>query len=173
MRTRWRWLGVGMSLATLACGRSDAGANAAARTPTLPATSDCAHAACGEGYFVDALVQDGCAAAPSCRVELKLVATGEFHVNDEYPYRFKADALPGFEFLGTDSNGKNVFSKPAGDWTKADAKSGVLAVKLLPATAGAETRAAATLSGVFKLSVCSSQTCLIDQPQVRAVLAAR
>jgi hypothetical protein len=136
-------------------------------------TSECSHAACGEGYFIDAVAKDGCVAAGPCRVELKLVATGEFHVNDEYPYRFKADALHGYEFLGTDPNGKNVFSKTAGDWTKADAKSGVLAVKLLPASPHEGSGAAATLSGVFKLSVCSSETCLIDQPQVHALLPAR
>ena len=43
---------------------------------------------------------------------VKLVATGEFHINDEYPYRFKADDASGIEFLGTDG-GKNAFSKAA------------------------------------------------------------
>jgi hypothetical protein len=41
-----------------------------------------------------------------------------------------------------------------------------MTLKVVPA-------AAAVVSGVFKLSVCSAESCLIDQPQVRAVVAAR
>ena len=89
---------------------------------------------CGEGYFVDAISQGGCSPGAPCRVSFKLVATGDFHVNDEYPYRFKGEAVPGIAFLGTDPSGKNVFSKPAGDWAKTNAKSGVMTLKLEAAT---------------------------------------
>jgi hypothetical protein len=156
----------------VACGRSEPGASGTARSPKPPAATDttataCSHAACGQGYFVDAVPQDGCSPGAACRVSLKLVATGDFHVNDEYPYRFKGEPAAGVEFLGTDPGGKNVFSKPAGDWAKADAKSGVMTLKL---TAAAPPQ---VVTGVFKLSVCSAESCLIDQPQVRAVVALR
>ena len=77
-----------------------------------------------------------CTAGSPCNVTLKLVATGDFHVNDEYPYRFKADDAPGVAFLGTDPGGKNTFSKAAGDWQKADAKSGAMTVKFIAANPG-------------------------------------
>ena len=55
---------------------------------------DCGHAVCADNFFVDA-VPASCTAGAPCSVTLKLVATGDFHVNDEYPYRFKADAKSG------------------------------------------------------------------------------
>jgi hypothetical protein len=149
------------------CGKSDARASVhPPNPPGLPA--DCGHAACGEGYFIDTVVEDGCSAGASCRVAVKLVATGDFHVNDEYPYRFKVQPTPGVELLGADPAGKNVFSKPAGDWAKTDAKSGTMTVRVTPTV-----KLPSTISGIFKLSVCSAQNCLIDQPEVRAVIAAR
>ena len=123
---------------------------------------DCGHAVCADNFFVDA-VPASCTAGAPCSVTLKLVATGDFHVNDEYPYRFKADAAPGVTFLGTDPNGKSTFSKAAGDWQKADAKSGAMTLKFIAAGAGTT-----ALGGTLKLSVCSAQACLLEQKQVTA-----
>jgi hypothetical protein len=96
-------------------------------------------------------------------VTLRLVATGDFHVNDEYPYRFKAEEAPGVRFEGTDAAGKNVFSKPAGDWQKSDLKSGAMSVKFTALEKGTD-----TIAGTFKLSVCSPQNCLLEQRQISA-----
>jgi hypothetical protein len=157
------WVGLALAFCAVACGKNEAPVGGAPSTATAPpAPADCGHAACGDSFFVDALVRDGCATAARCEVSLKLTATGAFHVNDQYPYRFKAEATPAVEFLGTDPAGKNVFSRQGGDWTQTDAKSGVLTVHWTPTAAGA-----GTLSGVFKLSVCSEQNCLIEQPQLR------
>lgn len=99
---------------------------------------------------------------------LKLFATGQFHINDEYPYRFRADDAPGVAFLGTDAAGKNVFSKPAGDWQKVEAKAGAMKVSFSPAAPGDK-----TIAGTFKLSVCSPQSCLIEEPRISAAIAAK
>lgn len=157
------------AVAALACvaaacskGR-DAAARGAPETMALSAPqSGCAHALCADNFFVD-VASGRCAAGGACNVTLKLVATGEFHVNDEYPYKFKADEAPGVEFLGTDGAGKNVFSKAAGDWQKTDEKSGVMTVKFKPQDHGNK-----TIAGVFKLSVCSAQNCLLEQRPVAA-----
>ncbi len=69
--------------------------------------------------------------------------------------------MSGVDFVGTDDGGKNVFSKAAGDWRKADARSGAMTVKFKPADKGRP-----TIAGLFKLSVCSAQTCLLEQRQV-------
>jgi hypothetical protein len=131
------------------------------------AAADCGHTVCSESFFVDAVAPDACASGARCDVTLKLVATGAFHVNDQYPYRYKAQPTPTVEFLGTDPAGKNVFSKPAGDWAQTGAKSGVLTVHLTPTAKGG-----AMISGVFKLSVCSEQNCLIEQPEVHVAIHA-
>jgi hypothetical protein len=164
-----RWSGLALVMALLGCGKSHAASSHIADAPKASgALADCGHAVCGENYVLDAAVGQDCSAGARCLIALKLVATGDFHVNDQYPYRFKAEATSGIEFLGTDATGKNVFSKPAGDWVKSDAKSGIMTVQLTPTMKGRS-----TISGIFKLSVCSAQNCLIEQPQVRVALAAR
>jgi len=98
---------------------------------------------------------------------VKLTALGDFHVNDEYPYRFKANDVPGIDYAGTDAMGKGVFSKPAGDWKKADAKSGVMTVKFTPREKGDK-----TITGTFKMSVCSAANCLLEQRELSTLVAA-
>jgi hypothetical protein len=141
------------------------GANGA--SAPRPADGACKHAACADNFFVDTAASNDCAAGAPCSVTVKLVALGDFHVNDEYPYRFKADDTPGVDFGGTDALGKGVFSKPAGDWHKDDAKSGAMTVKFTPREKGSK-----TISGTFKLSVCSVQNCLLEQRQLSVPVVA-
>jgi hypothetical protein len=178
------WVGLALVAGSFSCNKGAptgsvpsapaASAAPAGDSPRAPVASaapapaaDCGHAVCGESFFVDAVAKDGCSTGGRCEVSLKLVATGAFHVNDQYPYRYKAEPTPTLEFLGTDPAGKNVFSKPAGNWAQTGAKSGVLTVQVAPSAKGA-----ATVSGVFKLSVCSEQNCLIEQPQVSVAIHA-
>jgi len=135
--------------------------------PAAPAAA-CAHAACADNFYVDAVPADGCAAGSPCTLAVKLVATGDFHINDEYPYRFKADDAPGVEFLGTDAAGKGSFTKGAGDWKKTEEKSGTMTVKFTPAASGPK-----AVSGTFKLSVCSAANCLLEQRPVSATIVAK
>jgi hypothetical protein len=163
-----------VALALAAWGNSEAATTGRepVHTPTASPSSltgDCAgHAVCTANFFIDAVVPGGCAARASCSVALKLVATGDYHVNDEYPYRFKAEEVSGVRFEGADGAGKNVFSKLAGDWQKSDAKSGVMSVKFVPLEKGT-----VTIAGTFKLSVCSSENCLLEQRQISATVVAK
>ncbi|MGH7437725.1 MAG: hypothetical protein ACRENE_18765, partial [Polyangiaceae bacterium] len=133
--------------------------------PAAPAapSPDCGHAVCADNLFVDAAPGGACAAGAICTLRLTLVATGAFHVNEQYPYRFKADDAAGLTFLGTDEAGQNVFSKKAGDWKDFDAKSGTMTVKFSP-----HARGPATVGGVMKLSVCSGATCQLEQSRLSA-----
>jgi hypothetical protein len=137
-------------------------------TPVVsaPAPRD-GHAASDDNYFVDS-APDACTAGSVCTLRLKLTATGDYHINDEYPYKFKADDSAGVEFQGTDSNGKNVFSKAAGDWSKDAEKTGTMTVKFKPADKGSK-----TIAGTFKLSVCSQQNCLLKQAQLSVSVTVR
>ncbi len=160
-----------LSSVGLACSKGrDTVAHASASEATLAISAskaDCSHAACGDNFFVDAAPGD-CAAGSACSVTVTLVATGAFHVNDEYPYRFKADEAAGIEFLGTDGNGKTTFSKAAGDWQKTGEKTGTLTVKFVAKDPGQK-----TVGGTLKLSVCSAQACLLEQRQVTASVLAK
>src|SRR5271154_1680742 len=101
-----RWAVLGLGAMALACGRGEVAPGVAAHAIAPPgASAGCSHSACGESYFVDAAVQEGCLASARCQVALKLVATGAFHINAQYPYRFRAEATPVVEFLGTDPAG--------------------------------------------------------------------
>jgi hypothetical protein len=153
-----------LALALAACGRHDASASAAAKTDTSgPAPAGCgSHAACGREFFVDA-IPGACAAGAECAVVFQLTTLGDFHVNDQYPYRFKAADAPDVSYLGTDGAGKSVFSKAAGDWQRTGEKTGTMKVRFT--TAGQGER---TIAGTLKLSVCSAETCLLDQRDVTA-----
>jgi len=146
------------------CGRSEAraGVDAIDHRPIGNASTDCSgHAVCADGFSIDAVPQRGCVAGAPCTIALQLVARGDFHINDEYPYRYSADEEPGVRFDGTDRAGRNVFSKPAGDWQKTSAKSGEMNVRFTPTEKGRK-----AITGTFKLSVCSAETCLLEQRQV-------
>ena len=116
---------------------------------------------------VDAIPSPACEKGAACSLALTLVATGAYHVNDEYPYRFKGEDVDGLSFLGTDSAGKNVFSKAAGDWQKVDAKTATMTVKVSPSDPGPK-----TVAGTLKLSVCSADNCQLDQKPVSGVIRA-
>jgi hypothetical protein len=151
--------------------RQSPAATQALTAPTAAASAgNCGHAACADNFFVDTVAGEcvaGAADAP-CTVTVKLVATGDFHINDEYPYRFKADDAPGVQFLGTDAAGKNAFTKAAGDWQKTEEKAGTMSVKFTPAGRGSK-----EVAGTLKLSVCSAQNCLLEQRHVSATVIAK
>jgi hypothetical protein len=161
------FVAAGLALVPSACSRDADGALRGTK-PTLAAAvpiGECGHAVCADNFFIDTSSPPGCAPGATCTAGFRLVATGDFHINDQYPYRFKADDAKDLQFFGTDVGGKNVFSKAAGDWQKSDAKSGAMTVKFAPAGAGQK-----TVAGAFKVSVCSDANCLLEQRQVSAVV---
>jgi hypothetical protein len=109
-----------------------------------------------------------CKAGATCTATLRLEAKGDFHLNDEYPFKFTAGDNAKVEYLGTDGGGKNVFSKAAGDFAKQTAKVGVMTVKFKPSAPGS-----VTIDGVYKLSVCSEATCKLDNPSAKVTVAVK
>ncbi|MGD0523630.1 MAG: hypothetical protein ABSE49_00730 [Polyangiaceae bacterium] len=166
----WALLGVaGLVAFAAGCGKDSHAAAQGSENVAGPAQhADCGHSACGSNFFLDVAPAADCAAGATCNVTIKLVATGDFHINEDYPYKLKADDTPGVEFLGTDAAGKSTFSKAAGDWKKKDEKSGAMSVAFRAADKGSK-----TVGGTFKLSVCSAQTCQLEQQPVQATVAVR
>jgi hypothetical protein len=108
-----------ISFLTAGCGRdSQAATHQSVETAGSPLRGACSHAACGNDFFVDVGSVAGCAVGTTCTLELTLVATGDYHINDQYPYKFTAADSPGVEFLGTDGGRSNVFSRPARNWAQ-------------------------------------------------------
>ena len=157
-----------LGLLAAGCGKDSRAAQSRDDVAPPAPHNDCGHTSCGSNFFLDAAPPTDCVVGATCALTVKLVATGEFHINDEYPYKFKADDAPGVEFLGVDAAGKNVFSKGSSDWQKKDEKSGVMTIAFRSADKGQK-----TVAGTFKLSVCSAQTCQLEQQQVQATVAVR
>ena len=160
-------LAVALSLCAVACGRDGRTAPGPGDQPLgKPASSQCVHAACGNNYFVDTEQVGSCAVGAKCEAALTLVAVGAYHINDEYPYKFIAEAAPGVTYRGLDGAGANVFSKAAGNWSQRDEKTGAMTAAFTPSD-----RSAKKLSGTFKFSVCSAQNCQLEHVPVAVALA--
>ena len=170
--------GLAAAVAGAGCGRDShaetstetlgVGHRASKDTAASVSPAECAHASCGDDFFVDAEPPPACSPGATCTLALTVVATGAFHINDDYPYKFRADEQPGVEFLGKGEPRGNVFSKTADDWTKKDEKRGTMAVTFRTGTVGVK-----VLSGTFKLSVCSAEKCELEQRPVRTPVTVR
>jgi hypothetical protein len=120
-----------------------------------------AQVAKGTNFTVD--VDDSDCKVAACNLKLTVTSLNKFHVNKDYPYKFKADDVAGVDFQGKDAGGKNVFSKAAGDFTlgpddptlKAPVN-GWMSVRL-KAKAGA-----VKVTGKLKLSVCNEANCQME-----------
>lgn len=155
------------ALSAVACGRDGRaapGVDEAARSTASP--SKCVHAVCGNNYFIDADQTGKCTVGANCGAAFTLVAVGAYHINDEYPYKWTADAAPGLVFRGLDGAGANVFSKAAGNWSQRDEKTGVMSATFTPSD-----RTSKKVSGTFKFSVCSAQNCQLEHVPVSVALA--
>ncbi len=116
----------------------------------------------GKNFTLDA-ASPGCRVDLPCTMTLRLAASGEYHVNKEYPYKFLAAAAPGVQFLG---NGEaNTFSRAAGDFHEDGEKAATMTVRFKPTGAGE-----ARVSGTYKMSVCSAENCQVETQAVTLVV---
>ncbi|MGN6109871.1 MAG: hypothetical protein ACTHU0_32485 [Kofleriaceae bacterium] len=104
-------------------------------------------------YRIDAGPQTPCTAGAICEARLVLTALEGFKVNQDYPFKFVGDPLPGIAL-----DGEGAFALD-------DAKSGTMTVKFRAARAGT-----AQLTGTFKLSVCTAEICEIETPRISFVV---
>jgi hypothetical protein len=182
----WRGGVLVTALALDGCSRSEAapsentGIDARSRSTIAPATSSPVPAPAaalelaaskidGKNFRVEASPHGECKAGGECSVLLRLEALGEYHINKEYPYKFRAERGDGtLEYLGKDASGTNIFSKSAGDFKTEGEQKAVMTVRFKAAKAGD-----ATVTGVYKLSVCSAQNCQLESPRLALVVAVK
>ena len=123
-------------------------------TPLKPASTRLS----GKNFTLDA-ASPGCRVDTPCTMTLRLAASGEYHVNKEYPYKFTATPAPGVAFLG--SGDANTFSRAAGDFREDGEKAATMTVRFKPSSAGE-----ARVTGTYKMSVCSAENCQVESQAV-------
>ncbi|MBX3212843.1 MAG: hypothetical protein KF850_12465 [Labilithrix sp.] len=112
----------------------------------------------GDNFALD-LASPGCKVAAECAMTIKLVASGDYHVNAEYPYKFTATPAPGVELLG--KGDAATFTRAAGDFVSHDEKVGTMTVRFKPSAPGP-----VRIAGTYKFSVCSADQCQIEQEKL-------
>ncbi len=104
----------------------------------------------GKDYFrVDAAPeQPACQVAAPCEAQLILTALGDYHVNENYPFKLVVAPTAEVTVEGTGS-------------FRAKGKIGTLALPFRATSAGT-----AKIAGTFKLSVCNDENCQIETPKI-------
>ena len=92
-------------------------------------------------------------------VEILLDAKPPFHVNTQYPYKFKAKEGPGVKYP------KPVVTKDA---AKMETQRVTMPVAFVPEAAGDH-----TVSGQFAFSVCTDETCLMEKRDLTLVVSVK
>ncbi len=136
---------------------------AAAAVPLAAAHVD------GKNFRLDFVAEGDCKVGGECRAVIRLEALGEYHINKEYPYKFKAETKrEDVEFLGTDPAGKATFSKAAGDFKTEGEQKATMTVRFKAGAGGP-----LTIMGTYKMSVCSAQNCQLESQPISLDLAVK
>lgn len=104
-----------------------------------------------DNYVVEIAASGGYKAGAEGSVKVTLVAKGNYHINAQYPYKFKTAAPPpdGISYP------KPVLNRPDGTF---EATRASFQVPFVAAKTGK-----ATVGGIFHLSVCSEANCIMDK----------
>jgi hypothetical protein len=103
----------------------------------------------GPSHKVDVAPPPPCRAGDACTVRVQLTALGGFHVNKDYPFKFVPTPTDGVAHDGT------------GSFARDGEHAGTMTVTFRAAAPGT-----AKIAGTFKLSVCSGETCEIEDVPV-------
>jgi hypothetical protein len=119
----------------------------------------------GNHFQLGLSAQDDCAVGAECTGSISLTATGGYHINNEYPYKFIGDASGNYDWI---SSGANSFSKAGGNFAKTSETTAVMSFRYRGKAPGA-----ARLSGTYKMSVCSEANCQIEVQAIGAGITVR
>jgi len=153
----------GTALSTLAAADGGKGGDAGGPASSPSALKPASKHIDGSNFAL-ALASPGCKAGIECAMTIKLVATADYHVNKEYPYKFVATPTASVAFLGKPD--ATTFTRAAGDFTEEGEKTGTMTIRFKPSTPGA-----ITIAGTYKFSVCSADQCQIEQEKLELPIA--
>jgi hypothetical protein len=142
-------LGASLLALSPACSKvseASSGADQAA-TPAPPS----APAASNANYSASLEILGSCRSGQQCTVRAVVVARGDYHINEKYPYKFVAQDPP--------HRGVTYPKKVVGrEDSVLQEKKAVLVVPFVADGAGER-----TVGGTLSLSVCSTANCLMDK----------
>jgi hypothetical protein len=154
-----------LAMTAFACSRPDATPEAAKDAPAAPAkqaspqegtaAQPATASVAGEHFVVDATA-GVCKVNEECPITLTVKASGGFHINKEFPYKFTGSDVDGVTYLGKD--GAKTFGRASGDFVEKGETVGVLNVRVKGSGKGTK-----TVAGSFKFSVCSDANCQMEQ----------
>lgn len=99
-------------------------------------------------YRIDVGPGTPCKAKDPCTARIVLTALGDYHVNEQYPTKLVADPNPALD-LGTAT------------FTLDSAKAGTLSIPFRAGKPGTY-----KVTGTFKLCVCTTKDCEIEEPKI-------
>lgn len=137
---------------SLGCGKSEAAQNRGATTESAAVAAG--PKAETETYVAEMKASGAYAAGKEGVVEIALSTKGDYHINKQYPYKFKAaDPAPeGVSFP------KPVLTRDAGTFEE---KKGSFKLPFVAAKAGKT-----TVKGTLYMSVCSDANCVMDKVEL-------
>ncbi len=112
-----------------------------------------------ENYLVEITAAGPFKAGVQGTVKVTLTTKGAYHINAQYPYRFKAAATPPSGL----SYPKPVLQRADGQFEE---KRAVFNVPFVASQAGKF-----NVGGTFHMSVCSAGSCLVDKPSLDVTVA--
>lgn len=142
---------------------SGCGSSEAAQAPGQAAGTQVAAASKydKDQYLVEMKPDGACTVGKECKAVITLKSKGEFHINDKYPIKFKAqDPAPeGVTFT------KTLVKRDEGKFAE---KEGTLPVAFTLAKAGKS-----KIAGQFAFSVCSDANCVMDKVDLEVEVEAK
>ena len=134
---------------------ADSAAAAAAPAPASDAKSKYDEA----GFDLALTPKGNYASGQAAEAEIVLAAKAPFHVNQNYPYKFKLVQAPGLKFASL------LIAKDA---VKLEPARATVPVLFTPETAGKH-----TLSGQLSFSVCTDDKCMIEKRELALEIDAK
>jgi len=144
-----------VSAASMGCNKSEASQkpHEAETAPTVAAPPG--PKVESDTYLVEMKQAGDCKTASDCTVAVTLVPKGAYHINAQYPYRFKTgDAPEGVTFT------KTKLERADGTFVE---KKGEFKVPFNAAKAGS-----VPIRGTFSFSVCSESKCAVEKQELEA-----
>lgn len=146
---------------TTQSGQSGQKAAADPEAPMTPEKIKLTSARAEGPHYTVTLTPAPCTAKQPCSVDITIEAKGDYHLNEEYPYRVRMHAAPegAAKWLGKEP--PNQFSKSGGDFEMKTKTLGILKTRFQADNAGS-----VHVAGVLKFSVCSSANCEIENKEI-------
>ena len=137
-----------LSLLLAGCGKSEAATNRGEKAAPVAQDGAAAPKVTTENYTVELRASGAYAKGQEGTADLVIETKGDYHINDQYPYKFTPKPNDAVAFKGPVGREGGQFDK-----TRA-----VMKIPFTPAQSGS-----VKVAGKISLSVCSDKNCLMEK----------